>query len=69
MIGGGMRTGQVIGATDRLGGYAAQRPVYQGEVMATVYRNLGLNPDAATVMDPTGRPQFLADRAPLREVA
>jgi hypothetical protein len=68
MIGGGMRTGMFIGATDRLGGYAANRPVYQGEVMATVYRNLGINPDAINIMDPTGRPQHLADHTPLREV-
>ena len=63
-----MRTGQVIGATDRLGGHATQRPVYQGEVIATVYRNLGLNPDVDTILDPTGRPQHLIDRPALREV-
>ena len=68
MAGGGMRTGQVIGATDRLGGYAAQRPVYQGEVLATVYRNLGINPDTVNIIDPTGRPQHLADHPALREV-
>jgi hypothetical protein len=68
MAGGGMRTGQVIGATNRLGEVAAQRPVYQGEVMATVYRNLGINPDAVNILDPTGRPQHLADHPPMREV-
>jgi hypothetical protein len=68
MAGGGMRTGQVIGATNRLGEVAAQRPVYQGEVMATVYRNLGINPDAVNILDPTGRPQHLADHPAMREV-
>jgi hypothetical protein len=68
MIGGGMRTGLVIGATDRLGGQAAQRPVYHGEVLATTYRNLGLNPDTINIIDPTGRPQHLVGHAPLREV-
>jgi len=68
MVGGGVRTGMVIGATDRLGGYAAQRPVNQGEVLATVYRNLGINPDIVNIVDPTGRPQHLVDRPPLREV-
>ena len=68
MVGGGMKTGLVIGATDRLGGYAAQRPVYQGEVIATVYRNLGIDPDRVNIIDPTGRPQHLADRPALREV-
>ncbi len=68
MVGGGMRTGQIIGATDRLGGYATQRPVYSGEVIATIYRNLGINPDLVNINDPTGRPQHLIDRPALREV-
>ena len=68
MVGGGMRTGMFIGATDRLGGYATQRPVNQGEVLATVYRNLGINPDIVNIVDPMGRPQHLVDRPGLREV-
>ena len=68
MVGGGMRTGMVIGATDRLGANASQRPVNQGEVLATVYRNLGINPDTVNIIDSTGRPQHLVDRPALREV-
>jgi hypothetical protein len=68
MAGGGMRTGQVIGATNRLGEIAAQRPVAPGEVIATVYRNLGINPDTVNINDPTGRPQHLIDHPALREV-
>jgi hypothetical protein len=68
LAGGGMRTGQVIGATNRLGEYATQRPVHFGEVFATLYRNLGIDPATATINDPTGRPQHLTDRPPLREV-
>jgi hypothetical protein len=67
MAGGGMRTGQVIGATNRLGEFAAQRPVTFGEIVATIYRNLGVNP-TATILDPTGRPQHLSDGPPLSEV-
>jgi hypothetical protein len=68
MAGGGMRTGRVIGATNRLGEIAAQRPVAPGEVIATIYRNLGLNPDTVNILDPTGRPQHLVDRPALPEV-
>jgi Protein of unknown function (DUF1501) len=68
MAGGGMRTGQVIGATNRLGEYAAARPVEFGEIFATLYRNLGLDPATNFLIDPTGRPQHLADQPPLREV-
>ncbi|MBS0260536.1 MAG: DUF1501 domain-containing protein [Planctomycetes bacterium] len=68
MAGGGMRTGQVIGATNRLGEFAKDRPVHFQEVFATVYRNLGINPEATTLIDPTGRPQYLVQKAPIREL-
>jgi hypothetical protein len=69
LAGGGMRTGQVIGATDRLGGEATERPVHFGEVFATLYHNLGLDVNQVTVSDLGGRPQFLVDGfQPLREV-
>lgn len=61
MAGGGMRTGQVIGATNRLGEYATERPVTFQEVFATVYKNLGIDVRTATVEDAQGRPQFLLD--------
>jgi len=35
-----MRTGQAIGATNRLGEYAVSRPVTHSEIVATIYRNL-----------------------------
>ena len=68
LAGGGMKTGQVIGATNRLGEYATARPVQFGEVFATLYHNLGLNPMTNMVADPTGRPQHLADGVPLPEL-
>ena len=58
---GGMNTGQVIGATDRLGGEAADRPVHFQEVFATIYHNLGLDVKTTTVTDLSGRPRFLVD--------
>jgi hypothetical protein len=67
---GGMRTGQVIGATDRLGGMPARRPVKFQEIFATLYRNIGLNTNELRVFDPNGRPQYLVDAGinPLREL-
>ncbi|MEW6159796.1 MAG: DUF1501 domain-containing protein [Verrucomicrobiota bacterium] len=61
LAGGGMRTGQVIGATDRLGGEPAERPVRFGEVFATLYQNLGIDVNHTTVNDLAGRPQYLVD--------
>ena len=69
MAGGGMRTGQTIGETDRLGERAVQRPVHVQEIIATTYHNLGIDPMAVTINDPTGRPQYLLDkREPIREL-
>lgn len=69
LAGGGMRTGQVIGATDRLGGEIAARPVHFGEVLATLYHQLGLHPNKTTLRDLAGRPQYLVDHhAPLPEL-
>ena len=69
MAGGGMRTGQVIGATNRLGEYATDRPVSFPEVLATLYHNLGIDVEQATVTDLSGRPQYLTDHiTPIREL-
>jgi hypothetical protein len=69
LAGGGMRTGQVIGATNRLAEVAADRPVHMQEVFATVYHNLGIDVSATTIPDHNGRPQYLVDHhAPIREL-
>ena len=59
LAGGGMKHGQVIGATDRLGGEASERPVQFGEVFATLYHNLGIDVSKVTLPDLAGRPQYL----------
>jgi len=61
LAGGGFRTGQVIGATDRLGGEIAERGVHFGEVFASLYQHLGLDPHATMFTDLAGRPHPLVD--------
>ena len=70
LAGGGMKTGQVIGATDRLGGEAVDRPVKFAELFATLYHNLGIDVETATITDLQGRPHYLVDSGakPLREL-
>ena len=69
LAGGGMRTGQVIGSTNRLGEYAQDRPVHMQEIVSTVYHNLGIDPHTTTLTDPNGRPQYLLDhRDPIEEL-
>lgn len=68
IAGGGIRSGQAIGATNRLGEYATERPVDVQEVIATLYHQLGINTATTTIADPTGRPQYLVDNEPIREL-
>jgi hypothetical protein len=65
-----MHTGQAIGATDRLGGEAIDRPVSFAEVFSTLYHNLGIDPNATTLADLNGRPQYLVEdnAQPIREL-
>ncbi len=68
LAGGGMKTGQVIGSTDRTGGNAKDRPVGFNDIFATLYQNMGLNPETTTLIDPTGRPEHLTDGHALPEL-
>jgi hypothetical protein len=68
LAGGGLKTGQAIGSTNRLGEFAATRPVGFGEIFATLYQHLGLNPATTMILDPTGRPQHLADSPAMPEL-
>src|SRR5262249_47461743 len=61
LSGGGMKTGQVIGATDRLGGEPVERPVAFGDVFATLYHNLDIDVSKVTIPDLSGRPQYLVE--------
>lgn len=64
LAGGGMKTGQAIGSTDRLGGEPADRPVDFQEVFATLYHNMGIDANKTTITDLAGRPRYLVDGYP-----
>jgi hypothetical protein len=69
LAGGGFKTGQVIGSTDRLGGEPVDRPVHFGEVFATLYHWLGIDLNTTTLPDLSGRPQYLVDGwQPMKEL-
>jgi hypothetical protein len=68
LAGGGIRAGQVIGSTNRLGEFAEQRPVHFQEVIATLYHNLGIDPGSKPIIDQAGRPQPLVDMNRIHEL-
>lgn len=70
MAGGGMRTGQVIGRTNRMGEHAVERPVKFQEVFATLYKNAGLDTGSVRIFDQGGTPRYLVENGiePMREL-
>jgi hypothetical protein len=68
LAGGGLRHGQVIGATEPDGGHIAERPVTPADLAATIYRHMGVPLDG-TYIDHQGRPRYFVEGGePLREL-
>jgi uncharacterized protein (DUF1501 family) len=59
LAGAGIRGGQVIGQSDRIGAYPASRPYGPGDFASTIYRALGIDPETE-VRDRLDRPIRLA---------
>ncbi|MCH2367341.1 MAG: DUF1501 domain-containing protein [Planctomycetes bacterium] len=58
--GGGVQGGRVVGKSDPVGGFPAERPVAPPEVVATIFHSLGLD-HQALLPGPAGRPFPLVD--------
>jgi hypothetical protein len=68
MLGGGLKMGQVVGATDNRGANPIGRPYTPQNVLATLYHVLGIDPEQ-TLPDHMGRPMYLLDdRRPIEEL-
>jgi hypothetical protein len=61
MAGGGIKGGQVIGASDEIGGAPRDRPTTPGQIAATVFSSLGIDP-GTELPGAGGRPIPLVDR-------
>ncbi len=69
LAGGGMRCGQVLGSSNRLGEVPLTRPIHFRDVFATLYHQLGIDVAATQFTDLAGRPQYLVgDHRPLPEL-
>src|SRR4051794_13004999 len=66
--GGGLRMGQVVGATNSRGEYPTERPLSPQDLLATIYRHLGID-TRAEFRDFAGRPfPILSGGEPIREL-
>lgn len=64
MAGGGIQGGRVLGASDRMGAYPSQDPVTPGDLIATLYHLMGVDP-GTLIHDLQDRPYTLAEGEPL----
>ncbi len=68
MGGGGVKGGQIVGSTDRLGSVPKTRAVTPSNIHATIYTVLGIDPQLQ-LLDPSGRPtSILDDPEPIHEL-
>lgn len=69
MAGGGLRHGQVIGASEQDGGNIKERPVTPGDLAATIFKHMDVPLDA-TYLDSRGRPRYVlaSDGLPIAEL-
>jgi hypothetical protein len=66
--GGGVKGGQIVGSTDRLGTRPNSRPVTPCHIHSTIYHVLGIDPKLQ-LLDPSGRPvSVLDDPEPISEL-
>ena len=64
LAGGGLRTGQIVGSSDRYGAMPLNRPYRPENVLAMIYRHLDIDP-ATSFIDNSGRPRFILERREL----
>jgi hypothetical protein len=68
LAGGGIRGGRAVGSTDSHAAVARDNPKYPQDVLATIYRHLGVDP-TVQYLDHTGRPHsVLPFGAPIDEL-
>ncbi len=63
--GGGIRGGQVVGATDRHAAFVKDLPARPDDIAATLYELLGI-PHDLVLKDATNRPHRITDGTPIR---
>jgi uncharacterized protein (DUF1501 family) len=58
LAGGGVKEGMVYGMSDKIGAYPTEHAVSPGDLVATIYQQLGIDPET-TVPDQLGRPMTI----------
>ena len=64
LAGGGIAGGRYYGASDRFGWHPKDKPVYVGDLGATIYEAFGIDP-TGRMRDNAGQPHFLSEGTPM----
>jgi hypothetical protein len=67
LAGGGVESGRVYGASDKIGAYPTSSPVRPQDLMATLYHCLGVDPHTI-IYDLQHRPYVLVEGSPLHSL-
>jgi uncharacterized protein (DUF1501 family) len=67
LAGGGVRGGQVLGASDAIAAYPRERPVHISDLAATIYHVFGIDP-RAQLYDIQGQLRYICDGQPVTEL-
>ena len=67
LAGGGIRGGQVYGASDKSAAYPTEKPVKPEDFIATIYHSLGISPEAM-LFDQQNRPHRACAGEPIVEL-
>ena len=68
LAGGGIRGGQIVGASDAIGAYPKERPITPADIHATVFAALGYDSNQIAYQSSDGRPIPLSDGTPIGEL-
>jgi hypothetical protein len=68
LAGGGIRGGQTIGASDKIGAHPTENPITPADLHSTIFRLLGYDPHAISYSTSDGRPTLLSDGQAIREL-
>jgi uncharacterized protein (DUF1501 family) len=64
LAGGGIRGGQIYGASDKIAAYPKDSPVSPEDFLATIYHAMGISPESE-VRDQNGRPYAISTGKPV----
>ena len=68
LAGGGIRGGQIVGASDAIGAYPKERPITPADIHATIFAALGYDSNQIAYQSSDGRPIPLSDGTPIGEL-